>query len=137
MKLVKFQANWADELDVNGFTFYSDKEWENIVATVKKHKFPETMYVGTNEDIELRNAKQVLGFYVAEDITDVEKNVIEKFFDWSERGKFEAPWENWDEEYNPEDDETEDKQDTVLDENNLLETEDGLLSTTVLEKEED
>lgn len=81
MKIVLYNGDWADEMDVNGFSITSDMCWEEYQKFVnEKGIFPHTKCVGTNEDIEYETAKDYFRDLTAKDITKEEVLVIKKLF---------------------------------------------------------
>jgi hypothetical protein len=84
MKLVKYDSNWADEMDIDGFRVFTDKQWEKYQKDFKK-LFKEdrgyTYYVGTNEDIEYNSFDEFMSDLKVSEITDEEATVLKKFFD--------------------------------------------------------
>lgn len=97
--LIKFSANWADEMDLNGWDLYTRLEWDNVETAILGHKYPVTVSVGSNEEIEFENAKQLLDSYTVEQISDEDAAVLIRLFDgYGERGIFKRPWEYWDSE---------------------------------------
>ena len=84
MKLVKYDSNWADEMDIDGFRVFTDKQWEKYQEDFKKH-FKEdegyTYYVGTNGDIEYGDFDEFMYDFKVSEITDEEAAVLEKLFD--------------------------------------------------------
>ena len=53
MVLVKFDDNYADEFDVEGFRVMSAQEWNDYVKKIEACKnWPQSKYFGTNEGCE-------------------------------------------------------------------------------------
>lgn len=86
MKLVRFDKNWADEMDVEGFRLFTDPQWlkyRDTVLAAKSFNF----YFGTNEgwgneyDEDFTDGETMLkeDFRVF-DLTDSEAATIQKFF---------------------------------------------------------
>lgn len=84
MKLVKYDSNWADEMDIDGFRLFTDEQWEEYQKDFKK-LFKEdrgyTYYVGTNEDIEYNSFDEFMSDLKVSEITDEEATVLKKLFD--------------------------------------------------------
>ena len=80
MYLVKYEFDYADEFDVYGFQILSDKEWENIQEAIKRTTYPQEYYFGTNEEIIIDSADELLRGFKATKITDEEVEVFKKFF---------------------------------------------------------
>lgn len=83
MKLLKYDSNWADEMDIDGFTIMSDEGWESWKTDIQKF-FKKREYwnygIGTNEDIEYGSAKEVLKDIKVIDISEDEADIIDKLF---------------------------------------------------------
>ena len=97
--LVKYDDNWADEIDLKGFKVLAEEEWEKLKSYIPNKKF--TRYVGSNEDIEYLSKDDFLSRFSVQEITWEECQVFKKFFPYGD-GKF--PDFDWD----VEDDEDED-----------------------------
>lgn len=80
--LVKYDSNWADEMDINGFKVLTDKQWEKYQRDFKKHFKEEcyTYYVGTNEEIEYSDFEEFRNNFNVSEITDEEAAVLKKLF---------------------------------------------------------
>ena len=80
--LVKYDSNWADEMDIDGFKVLTDKQWEKYQRDFKKHFKEEwyTYYVGTNEEIEYGDFEEFRNDFNVSEITDEEAAVLEKLF---------------------------------------------------------
>jgi len=82
--LVKYDSNWADEMDIEGFKVFTDEQWEDHQKAFQK-RFKEdkvyTYYVGTNEEIEYSSFKEFMRDFKVSEITDEEAAVLEKLFD--------------------------------------------------------
>ena len=84
MKLVKYDSNWADEMDIDGFRLFTDKQWEKYQKDFQKHFKKDkryTYYVGTNEDIEYGDFDGFMSDFKVSEITDEEAAVLSKLFD--------------------------------------------------------
>lgn len=78
--LVKFQANWADEMDLEGYRIFTEHEWEEQRAACMAHKGSIEVYFGTNEWNNYDNGEHLLGEYTIKSITDEEADMIDKLF---------------------------------------------------------
>lgn len=72
--LVKFTANWADEMDVEGLFLITQEDWEAFKKMAKEHfeKSSEVIYsVGSNQDIEFESYEDLMDSYeiISADIT--------------------------------------------------------------------
>ena len=79
--IVKWDGNWADEIDYDGFCIYDSKEeWEQVLVNAKKcvRESPgEELYFGTNEYITVENESE-LDSYTVTDITNNEAEIIRR-----------------------------------------------------------
>lgn len=83
MKLVKYDSNWADEMDIDGFDVFTDSKWEKYLKSFKDHfdKGDEYSYgIGTNEEIEYSSYDEFVRDFKVTEITDEEAATIEKHF---------------------------------------------------------
>jgi len=99
MLLVKFDSNYADEFDVEGFTIMSETEWEEHKAKVsaffkkREQNFSfergrgrrpyddgVEVYFGTNEQIIYETLDCYLRSFKVQKISDEEIEVLKKFF---------------------------------------------------------
>lgn len=82
--LVKLADNWADEMDVEGFSIMSTDQftqWAKTVEEVAKkidegHNFE--WYIGTNEWIDWEDGKSFKEAFTCEVITDEEVEVLKR-----------------------------------------------------------
>lgn len=97
-KLVKFDDNWADEMDISGYIIMESDKWEKIENNLKNYK--DRIYVGfgTNEDNDYRNGKEFLNTIDVKNITEEEIKTLKKLLG-SEYGNtsFSYAFENVDE----------------------------------------
>lgn len=83
--LVKLADNWADEMDIEGFSIMSTgqfTQWAKTVEEVAKkidegHNFE--WYIGTNEWIDWEDGKSFKEAFTCEVITDEEAEVLKRF----------------------------------------------------------
>ena len=79
--LYKYSDNWADEMDVEGFWVMTEKEKEQVLKYInKKFKKGGTVYLGTNEEIEYDNLRDVMRTFSFKEITRKEYDVLNKLF---------------------------------------------------------
>ena len=76
---LKWDTNWADEMDVEGTAIMDKKEWEDYRESVSKIKRSFDIYVGSNEEIEYSNGDALLREITAREMTDEEAKVVSKF----------------------------------------------------------
>lgn len=75
--LVKFEGNWADEIDLEGGMIWDAAEFKENMKLLKASKdWPKSLYVGTNEDIEYSSFSRVLSDLSWKPITDAEEAII-------------------------------------------------------------
>lgn len=81
MKLVKYDDNWADEMDIEGFTIVSDEAWEKFVSFVSPERFSNyTFYIGTNEEIEFDSVEDIFRALAAINISPEDAKAIKDNF---------------------------------------------------------
>lgn len=91
--LVKFDDNWADEMDMDGFKLFNSKEeWEKLIEDfVAQHKddhdceededLPSIcISFGTNEDNEYDTMEELLRNFELVEVTDEEAAALEHIF---------------------------------------------------------
>jgi hypothetical protein len=79
--LVKFDDNWADEFDLEGFMIWEKEEWEQHKALALRCKnWPQESYFGTNEWTEWQSAKQYLDCFTEVDLSPEEVLTMTKLF---------------------------------------------------------
>jgi hypothetical protein len=88
MLLVKFDENWADEMDVSGFKlFKSQKAWDKAIKEFKEEKEIEddddccfSVYFGTNEENEYESMSEFLDLFEVIELSNEQANVIDSLF---------------------------------------------------------
>lgn len=91
--LVKFNDNYADEFDVDGFMVISKNQFDKDVELVKKW-FADygdaEFYFGTNEALSYDDFDDWFNSFSVTEITDDEAQVLTKLFgnSWSNRVEF-------------------------------------------------
>lgn len=88
--LVQVNDNWADEMDIYGWTI-CDKDWlDNYLKDIEKYfkngGEPLIHWVGTNEEIYYRNYDDVFRTLKIKELTDEEAKTIESLFGSDSRG---------------------------------------------------
>jgi len=78
--LLEWDGNWADEMDVSGFAVMEKKDWNKYKKFLSNHDKEFTFYIGTNEEIEYENGKELLSEISVTPITDEQCKVIEDLF---------------------------------------------------------
>ena len=105
--LVKWDSNWADEMDVEGFLITSKSSADSFKKQLKDYDSSFEVCVGTNEDIEYGSGKELIKELTFKKITEEEATIIRKFFGNS--GGYTQFWsaldylEEWDDEDEDED----------------------------------
>lgn len=83
--LIKWEDNWADKMDVQGFHIVTEKAWNTFKGLMEtKLEFPYTIGIGSNEDIEYDEYNDLAKTFSAYYITDNEADAI--------RNNFELPY---------------------------------------------
>jgi len=81
--LVTFNADWADEFDVDGFYIYEKDEWKKDVEAFKlacKHgNIKDSYYFGTNEGWE-DFGEEWLDNYSSEELTNEQVKTLSELF---------------------------------------------------------
>jgi len=78
--LVKWEGNWADEADFIGFTTMNEENWIQYKNRLEKHEESFEFSVGTNEEVEYENGKELLRDIRITEINENECDVINKIF---------------------------------------------------------
>lgn len=91
--LLKYDSNWAGEMDINGFIVYDKDEYNEWLSKIPKRSFE--FGIGTNETIEYRNKAELLKEVKVTVLTAEEVTFFYKFFasnsvkciDWDNKAK--------------------------------------------------
>ena len=101
--LVKYDNNYADEFDVEGFFVTTEEEWEKHKAQVTKffekreagkdplkrrYRDGVEVYFGTNEQIIYETLDCYLRSFTATEVSDEELAVLKKYFNRYDGVKF-------------------------------------------------
>lgn len=78
--LIKFKGDWADEMDVYGFTIISEEKWAFKKLEWEHTPFPQECMVGTNEYVEYKDMQEYLKNFKVKEISEDEIKCIQKFF---------------------------------------------------------
>jgi hypothetical protein len=81
--LVKYDSNWADEMDVAGFYVTTREKWNDYVERVRRHfegRSELTYYIGTNEEICYERVEDLLRDFTLVDITDEQAETLRTLF---------------------------------------------------------
>jgi hypothetical protein len=74
--IIKWDSNWADEMDIQGFVIVDAKAAKEFKEQLETIKNEIIIGVGTNEDIEYANGKEMLSDLTFEDLTEDESESI-------------------------------------------------------------
>jgi len=91
--LIRFEGNWADEMELFGFEIMEEEVWRAHLKRVRKFLEdggPYEKCVGSNENIEYTNYDEYVSHFTGSRLTDMESQTIEKFFPPYRRGAFHA-----------------------------------------------
>lgn len=78
--IVKFVDNWADEMDVAGFYIYEKTTWDELKTNIENIKTKMEFSIGTNEELEYRNGKELLNSFVEIPLTFEKYEIILQLF---------------------------------------------------------
>ena len=78
--LIEWCTNWADEMDIEGWTIVDKEKSKEIISYVTSTNSDFSISVGTNEEIDYSNGKEFLDDLTFTDITDEEANTLIKLF---------------------------------------------------------
>lgn len=79
--LLKFQDNWADEMDVEGYEVITPEQLKYFNERVEAYFLENDIlehYIGTNECIEYTSAIDLLSKYSVRDITEADYQTLNK-----------------------------------------------------------
>lgn len=109
--LVKWDGNWADEMDLSSFCVFDGPSWNAYRKELEDHDMEMELYIGTNEELSFDNGKDLLSEMSVQFITAEEAEVINKLFDGShdQAGVFSIELENEEEEEEEDEDYNEDE----------------------------
>lgn len=80
MKLLKFEDNWADEIDCEGLMLLDEESYQKWVAWIDSLTVFD-FSIGTNEDLQYADKNELMNHIKVKDITDEEAAVISKALD--------------------------------------------------------
>jgi len=75
--LLQWDSNWADEMDISGFVITTEKIWKDYKKELKK-KEEFCIYVGSNEEIDYSDGKELLEEISVTKLSDEEADLISK-----------------------------------------------------------
>ena len=97
--LVKWDSNWADEMDVEGFAILEKADADRLKKTLKNFKRQFTICIGTNEEIDYEQGSDMLDELEFKKISEEEYKTVKKLFGTSGGHDFADiiyELENWD-----------------------------------------
>ena len=102
--LLKWESNWADEMDISGFVITSEDIWENYKKKVESIEDEFAIIIGTNEEIPYDNGEHLLEEISVIKLTNEEYDIIGKTigFQFGETQFFKLEIEKEDDEYESE-----------------------------------
>lgn len=83
MKLIKYSSNWADEMDISGFSVKSEeryKKWRNAWKLLFKEDGDYTFHIGTNEEVEYNSFEEFISDFKIKEISEEDAIVIKNHF---------------------------------------------------------
>lgn len=107
--LIRYNDNWADEMDINGFVVILDSDWDKIKDLMRKlfERGQWTFGIGTNEEIEYNSFAEwertlTLTSLTQDDaatfISTCQRSGMRKGYEWKsliiDYGFFPLPWKD-------------------------------------------
>lgn len=87
--LIKFEDNWADEMDLEGFCLTTKDAWTKVVEHYQEEYEGEfTASFGTNEENEYDSVDDFFSNFTVTEVSDEEAAVIKKLFGSCRFGTF-------------------------------------------------
>jgi len=75
--IVKWEDNWADEMDLNGFVIMKEEDWNRFLVYMGNIDYEIVYCIGTNEEITYANGNEALNYFEMEFITSDQAQVFE------------------------------------------------------------
>lgn len=79
MFLVKYEDNWADEMDIYGCAIMSEKDVDAYFKAFRKVDASYSWYIGTNEEINFYSYEDFKHKFEIKEISPEEAKVLSKF----------------------------------------------------------
>lgn len=76
--ILRYKANWADEMDIYGLVFADPEEADLVFELLPKHEEGFEVYVGTSEEIYYDNGSELLRNITRVDLTEDEAKAVTK-----------------------------------------------------------
>lgn len=80
-KFIKFNDNWADEMDISGFMVMTEEKWKDTKKQILNIKGRFSIAFGSNEDNDYNNGKQLLDRLTIKNIDENEIKILKRLFD--------------------------------------------------------
>lgn len=74
--IVKFEGNWADEMDISGFEIFDRSQWDIFSQKILDYTHELHLCIGTNEHLEYETTEEFMDNITVESLTRDEYNVI-------------------------------------------------------------
>lgn len=68
--LVKYEDDWADEIDIQGFRLFSKSGWEEYLKAWEKDEFPCGMNIGSNQRVEWNNFDELKQKFTVTEVSE-------------------------------------------------------------------
>ena len=80
--IVRYDGNWRDEMDIQGFVVMTDAEWKEHLRIVKERYANShfEIYIGTNEYIEFDGYADYKDSIETKKLSETESEVLRKLF---------------------------------------------------------
>lgn len=94
--LLRFNGNWADEMDVDGFVLMGKKDWDEYKEQVISQFGPNerSVSIGTNEEIIFSDADEYLNEITEIEVSEDQADFVVSIFGSTQFGTF--PWLEFD-----------------------------------------
>lgn len=92
--LVTWAANWADEMNLDGWFIVSKAEWEKNYTILAKMPGRWSTYVGSNQEMQYDSRKEALDGYNVREISQQEIDTLQKLFGKDSMGKADRIYEH-------------------------------------------
>lgn len=78
--LIKWESNWADEMDICGFYISTQSEYDEWATQMSKRDNSFEFYIGSNEDMHYRKGQDLVDEMTVRPIDDIEEAVLINLF---------------------------------------------------------
>ena len=94
--ILKYEDNWADEMDIQSFVILNEKDKINFYDKAKNNldKLNKELVVclGTNEDIRFKKGSDFIKMLKVKEISETEANIIKKYISKKSYGPANILW---------------------------------------------